>query len=392
MGLINPNRLRRPHWTLIPPHLTYFGGNRMAEHDYAPLLESEAKTVSPSVPSPTRAQPVSPISPTAGKTRELALRYLAPTEYPAWDVLVQESPQGSVFCRSWWLRALGGDVRVLGLFERGQLLAGMPMYFEQRLGLPLCIMPKLTQSWGVVMQRLSGKKTTVASKEMAILSAFARHLKTYSAYVQAFHPSLQNWLPFYWNGFKQTSRVTYVLDDLRDVTAIWEGIEHSTRQSIRKAQDCGLTIAPCSVDELLDAEEKTFTRQGRRPQHSRQLVHDLYRAAKQNEAGECFAVRDDTRRVYSAAFLVWDRQRAYGLINGSDPELRKSNANYLLMWHTIEFAAKRSAAYDFGGSMVETIEQFLRCFGGKQVPYNYITKLPFYLTAYLLLRQRIEGC
>ena len=44
------------------------------------------------------------------------LRYLEPSEYDLWDELVDVSPQGSVFCRSWWLSAVG-DVRVLDGFD-----------------------------------------------------------------------------------------------------------------------------------------------------------------------------------------------------------------------------------------------------------------------------------
>src|SRR6202011_5104370 len=98
------------------------------------------------------------------------LRYLAAEEYPAWDALVEASPQGSVFCRSWWLQATSGDVRVLGYFPRnGNLAAGMPLYFERRFGLKVCAMPKLTQTWGVVMHRLSGTVEQIKCREMEIL-------------------------------------------------------------------------------------------------------------------------------------------------------------------------------------------------------------------------------
>jgi len=32
------------------------------------------------------------------------LRYLSADEYRQWDELVEASPQGSLFCRSWWLK------------------------------------------------------------------------------------------------------------------------------------------------------------------------------------------------------------------------------------------------------------------------------------------------
>ena len=47
------------------------------------------------------------------------LRYLSGNEYRQWDELVEASPQGSLFCRSWWLKVAAPDIRVLGYFDRG---------------------------------------------------------------------------------------------------------------------------------------------------------------------------------------------------------------------------------------------------------------------------------
>src|SRR5215468_294246 len=79
------------------------------------------------------------------------LRYLEPSEYPLWDALVDVSPQGSVFGRSWWLSTVG-DVRVLACFSGGQVVAGIPLYFERHFGISVCTMPKLTHTWGIVMR------------------------------------------------------------------------------------------------------------------------------------------------------------------------------------------------------------------------------------------------
>ena len=36
-----------------------------------------------------------------------------------------------------------------------------------------------------------------------------------------FHYSITNWLPFYWQGFNQTSYYTYLLEELSDLEKIW---------------------------------------------------------------------------------------------------------------------------------------------------------------------------
>ena len=104
------------------------------------------------------------------------LHYLTADEYPMWDELVESSLQGSLFCRSWWLKATGNDVRVLAQFDNGRLIAGIPLHFKKRLGLTICTMPKLTQTWGVVIKPFVGEGVKAASREMGILRIFADHL------------------------------------------------------------------------------------------------------------------------------------------------------------------------------------------------------------------------
>jgi Acetyltransferase (GNAT) domain len=306
---------------------------------------------------------------------KFTLRYLEPEEYCLWDALVDISPQGSVFCRSWWLSSIG-DVRVLGCFAGHELIAGIPLYFERHFGIPVCTMPKLTRAWGVVMRPLEGKPIAAAAREMKILRAFARRLAGYRFFFQACHTSLSNWLPFYWSGFRQTTRFTYLLDGLSDLTRVWNGMSESARGQIRKAEKAGLKVVPCGIDEVYRCECHSFQRQGRRPSHSGLQLRSIYDSAHKNDSGACFAVVDQENTVYSSRLLVWDRNRTYNLAAGADTQLRDSGANSLGVWSAIQFAAQRSCEFDLAGSMIEAIARFNRNFGAKQVPYNYIMKAP----------------
>ena len=303
------------------------------------------------------------------------MRYLEPSEYYLWDELVDVSPQGSVFCRSWWLSAVG-DVHVLACFSGKQIIAGMPLYFERHYGIPVCTMPKLTRAWGVIMRPLEGKQVTVASRETKILQAFAVELARCRLFFQAFHPGLANWLPFYWSGFRQTTRFTDVLDDLSDLSQVWQGMAESARRQVKKAERSGLTVVPCCIAEVYRCECLSFQRQGRKPSHSESFLRSLYDSAKENNSGACFAVVDREGTVYSARLLVWDKNRAYNVVAGADTRLRGSGANSLGVWSAIQFVAQRCRAFDFAGSVIENIARFNRNFGAKQVPYNYVMKAP----------------
>ena len=319
----------------------------------------------------------------------MCLRELTAEELPEWDALVDVSPQGSVFCRSWWLQATCKTPRVLGCFEHGQLVAGMPIYFETRFGFSLCGMPKLTQTWGVVMEPLCGGVTSVTSREMRILRTFADHLSKFSFFYQQFHPSLQNWLPFYWKGFAETSRVTYVLDDVNDQAQIWRGLAPRICRNIKKADRLGIKVAQCTIGELWGLVAKTFARQRESMGFTKGYLERVCGSARAENQGECFGAKDTNGRLHAAAFLVWDTKRAYYLVSGADPNLRTSGAGCLLAWHAIQFSAERTRVFDFEGSMMEGVERFYRGFGAKQVSYNLLMKFPLWAYVYLRCARRM---
>jgi hypothetical protein len=335
------------------------------------------------VASPAPAKPA--LLSVVPETKGTVLRFLSPQEYAQWDALVDISPQGSVFCRSWWIAAACGEIRILGYFENGSLIAGIPLYFRKRYGIPICTMPSLTHTWGVVIGPLAGKLTSVSSRQAEILSAFAERLADEPVFIQHFHSNLQNWVPFYWKGFKQTSKVTYVLEDLTDLDRIWDNMRENVRREIRKALKRNIRIEPCTWETSYDAMTATLARQGLPPSCPKAQYQKLCEAAQKNNAGQCFAAIDPEGRVHAAAFLVWDTHRAYYLTGGSNADLRNSGAMSLLLWHLIKTAAQTSTIFDFEGSMVQQIERFVRSFGARQVQIHRIAKLPRVLWVYWIL-------
>lgn len=307
------------------------------------------------------------------------LAFLSPEELPQWDALVEESEQCSVFNRSWWLKAACGEARVLGYFEPGKLVAGIPLHYQNRFGLKVCRMPGLTQTLGVVMAPLPGKLAAQSARETEILEAFAQHLARESVFIQAFHPSMQNWLPFYWHGFTQTTHYTYVFDDLTSLPALWQGLEKDRRNNIRKARRLGVTVKECGPEEVYRAAESSFERQNRNCPYSLEYLCRLYEAARAHNAGICMAATDSRGNVHAAEFFIWDAKRGYRLAGGHDTSMGASGGAVLLVWTLMEFAATRTVVFDFEGSMRRPIEASFRSFGAKRVGYQRIIKLPAWL-------------
>jgi lipid II:glycine glycyltransferase (peptidoglycan interpeptide bridge formation enzyme) len=193
---------------------------------------------------------------------------------------------------------------------------------------------------------------------------------------QNFHHASTNWLPWYWQGFEQTTRYTYVLEDLNREKDLWKGMKSNIRSDIRKAQNrFGLQVcSDLGPDVLLSVCQKTFQRQNRKGLLD-QVVRSIYDTCEKRGSGRAFFALDEQDRVHAAAYLVWDERTAYYLLGGGDPELRNSGAHSLLMWEAIKHSATVSRTFDFEGSMVESVERFFRAFGARQTPYHTVTRM-----------------
>lgn len=308
---------------------------------------------------------------------------LTEQDLPLWDDLTRRSPQRSVFCSSWWLRASCGTPQVLGLFERGCLVAGMPLYFERKFGIRICTMPKLTPAWGVVIEPFMHCGTTAAAREFDILRLFAGYVSKIRFFEQTFHYAQQNWLPFYWKGLIQTSRTTYVIENPRDCDQMWMKLSQSTRRAIRKAGRLGLSVTVGTVDDVWEMVNVTFQRHGKAISYTREYLDRLCRAAIERNQGAILAVRDNAGNLLTAGFVVWDSERAYGLVSGANAEGRHMGAPSLLQWETIKLSAQHARVFDFEGSMLEGVERFYRNFGGKRIAYNWIMSSPIWWYVHL---------
>jgi hypothetical protein len=214
------------------------------------------------------------------------------------------------------------------------------------------------------------------AEQKNLMTELINQLPLFDYFSQNFHYSITNWLPFYWQGFSQTTRYTYIIDELSDLTKVWDGLLPNIRTDIKKAQGrFGVKVSnDLGIDALLDVNELTFIRQGKQLPYGRELVKRLNEACAAHDARKIFFGRDEEGNIHAAVYIVWDDNSAYYLMGGGDPEFRNSGATSLCMWEAIQFAATVTKCFDFEGSMMEPVERFVRAFGAKQVPYFSITK------------------
>ena len=292
---------------------------------------------------------------------------------PALEAFLTEAP---IFLQPWWLEACSPGGWGCAVARRGETIAAVMPYHRERdaLGANLLTMPPLTQVLGPWLRKTEAKQTNQLADHKDLLTELIDALPPHKLFRQSFHYTIGNWLPFYWRQFKQTTRYTYVLEDLTDLEAVWKNMNSNIRSDIRKAQKQLRVVDHLGLERFLDVNELTFRRQSRGLPYSRALVRRLDAACAAREARKIFFAVDNQDRVHGAVYLVWTKSWAYYLMSGADPALRNSGATSLLVWEAIRFAATVSRAFDFEGSMLEPIERFNRGFGGCQKPYFAISR------------------
>lgn len=293
-----------------------------------------------------------------------------------WDAFVEQSPQGSIFCLSWWLEAMcRGEFEILVLRKGDEIAAGMPLPTGRKFLWSTITMPPLTQTLGPILPPGEGKYVTRLSNETSRLRALVDALPAADFFRMNCHPSLANWLPFHWAGYQQTTRYTYILDDLSDPEAVRASAASQLRTKLRKAEKAGLQVEESDdIETLVELNRKTFANLDAARPYTEDDVRRLDASCAEHDARRILIARDEAGQPHAAVCLVYDHRCMYNLVGGTDPDLRGSNATQLMLWRGIELAGEMGLSFDFCGSMIEGVESFNRAFGGRLTPYFEIAR------------------
>ena len=286
-------------------------------------------------------------------------------------------PEIPIFSKDWWLDSVCGEINwnVLLLEKDNKIVASMPYYTTKKMMLNMIFMPKLTQSMGPYIKYPSGQKyEKKLSYEKEVLTYFAKQLPDYDFFYQSFHCSIKNWLPFYWKGFKETTRYTYLLEDTSDIDVLWKNFRSNIKTDIKKAKKTITIDTSLGLENFFKINEMTFNRQNMSIPYNLDFLSNLHNRCLEYNSSKIYFALDDEDNIHAAVYIVWDSTTMYYLMSGGDPKFRNSGATSLLLWEAIQEASKMNLKFDFEGSMIEPIERIFRAFGAKQTPYFQLTK------------------
>lgn len=291
--------------------------------------------------------------------------------------MTQPNNEYPLFSQPWWLDAVAPNQWGEVVIEKGgSVAARLPYVWRKKKFSGLILdMPKLTKSLGPWLRPHVGKYASRLAEEKDLMTELIAGLPPFGVFLQNFHPSITNWLPFYWKGFSQTTRYTYVLEDLSNLDLVWNDFAKNIKTDIRKAEKQVVIREDLPFEKFSPLNQQVFARQNKAANYSPEFAERLDAACLVQNRRKIFFAEDAQGRLHAAVYIVWDDESAYYLMGGGDPELRSSGATSLCMWNAIQFAATVTKKFDFEGSMIESVERFFRAFGAKQTPFFQVSKI-----------------
>lgn len=302
---------------------------------------------------------------------------LTPERKALYDAFCARS-KAPLHFQSWWLEAVCGPGQ-WGLCTAsdgaGKVHAAMPYYLKKRWGLlPEIALPPLTTYAGPWYDYPEGQKLSARyGWEKKVVEELVGQLPFSLRFSQNFSPEIGSWLPFYWQGFQETTRYTYVFDSINSWDVLEQNMDTDYRKRIKKAENA-VQIEPVSdLAAFFEINKRSFSAQKKAIPYTFETLQRLDAVLADKQQRLILRARDrQTGQLHAATYLAWHEQRAYCLLTGIDPAHRDSQAIYLLYAEALQACAAHALAFDFEGSMLPGVEQLLRGFGARQQGYSRV--------------------
>jgi len=287
-----------------------------------------------------------------------------------YEAFCAANPSIPVFFQDWYLDAVCTDGvwdALLWESTAGEVQAVWPYFLKHKWGFRYITMPHFVKYMGP----WSKHNDAVVFED--IFDDMAGSLPRVDAFRQNFHYAFPDTGIFSKTAFGFRHSHTYLLD-IRDLDAVFRGVNRNMRRNILKAQQTVRILADNDPERFFPFSEAPFKRKGISTPYPKAFFFSHDAALGQHNQRQIFFAVDAHGRTHAAAYLIWDHHSAYYHLSGDNPDLRRSGAGILLIWEAIRFAreALGLSVFDFEGSMLPSVEAIRRQFGAVQTGYPFV--------------------
>ncbi|SMO36294.1 methicillin resistance protein [Solitalea koreensis] len=283
-----------------------------------------------------------------------------------------------VYLRDWWLDAVcEQQTWEVNLIEvDGKIIAAQPYIIKSKFGFKIVGTPLFTPFLGIWLRFPENQNyANKLAQEIEISEKLIAKIPKCDYFNQGFSYEFTNWLGFYWNGYAQTTRYSYVIEDISDIDKVFNGFVKTKKTNIRKAQKIVDVKYDLPAKEFYDFHKTSLGKMGQKISYTFETFNRMHQGAYENNAGRTIYAVDEHSNIHSALYFVWDKKCAYSIISAIDPNYNSSYSLSLLFFEAIRISSLYVNKFDFEGSMIRSVENSYRHFGGVQKPYFKISKI-----------------
>lgn len=287
--------------------------------------------------------------------------------------------QLSLFHQPWWLDIMTGgnwDV-ILSQDGNGVIKAAMPYQQKFKFGLPYLIQPSLTPYLGIYFAKPKEivSNISIYSFENEHSTNIINQINNKYFYIEMqMHYNIKNWYPFYYANFQQTTRYTYILDNIKDHQKIKDAFSNTIRRQIKEAEKNCTIREEDNVCIVFSLVRETLKRKKISFDVSKEKLQKMDDELRRRNQRLILTAYNSDGQILSGIYICWDHDTAYLLGLGMDSDLEQHNSVKALIWEAIKKSSAKVDKFNFEGSMAQGVERLYRSFGGEMVPYFKIYK------------------
>jgi hypothetical protein len=289
------------------------------------------------------------------------------------------------------VNSLGPEAHRIGVYGRGgQLVGGFVVGLGRKAGFRIVRNPPFCQTAGPFWDERATSAIGRLEERRRVLDAMAEFLEPGRGLsLVGLSSSAEDVLPFRWRGFKCVVEYTYRLPLIEEGDGFLKCYDGSVRNDIRKARRDGLeAVVGLDLDGIASLQEEALRREGAAGAHALPGVRKFA-----EETPDAFTVLvPGEGGVLAGCLVLGAHGTAYYLLGGhrrSGGKGAHHGAGALALHTAIAEAARRGfRTFDFEGSTIPRVEEFVRGFGGALTPYYSVAKAWYPLECALKLRYR----
>ena len=278
-----------------------------------------------------------------------------------WDDCIYKSGNSLIYDQSYYLEAMADNWHgiVVNDYE-----CVMPVAWRKKLGMRYCYDVPFIQQLGYF-------NTTAEINHTQLMESFFSFIK-YGHY----NFNYSN------NAIAESSGVKTATNFIVDLTGkdIADNFTKSFKQSLQNSLKYHLEYIETATGEPIEMHKELYNnkvRMYRRGDH----INFMRLAEELSGSGKCFArkIINKEGHTLSIVLLLKDERRLYNMINVTNDEGRKKEANYFLYAQLFDEFAGNGLLFDLEGSELAGVKSFYKKFGAANQPYYRmsINNLPF---------------